>query len=201
MLPPQLKEFQQKSASPASTVGPKKKRRVKTGNQLDTSTPDRHSPDNVSPPKHTHTPVFSSPFSYSPLSYSPLLSPLLSSPLLHLKTAFQQTGSVNVTLTSRPEVHCSTPVAVCRCGCHLSVTLALSPCSQWPTSGTQRSSSAIDHLCRGMSWWIHTHTHTNTNTNTHLCTDTHTHPLSVSEENNSIKHGLLRRWIFVSLTG
>ncbi|XP_012671071.2 golgin subfamily A member 2 isoform X5 [Clupea harengus] len=41
-----LKEFQQKSASPASTVGPKKKRRVKTGNQLDTSTPDRHSPDN-----------------------------------------------------------------------------------------------------------------------------------------------------------
>ncbi|XP_012671057.2 golgin subfamily A member 2 isoform X2 [Clupea harengus] len=42
-----LKEFQQKSASPASTVGPKKKRRVKTGNQLDTSTPDRHSPDNA----------------------------------------------------------------------------------------------------------------------------------------------------------
>ncbi|XP_012671064.2 golgin subfamily A member 2 isoform X4 [Clupea harengus] len=42
-----LKEFQQKSASPASTVGPKKKRRVKTGNQLDTSTPDRHSPDNI----------------------------------------------------------------------------------------------------------------------------------------------------------
>ncbi|XP_076140196.1 golgin subfamily A member 2 isoform X2 [Alosa pseudoharengus] len=41
-----LKEFQQKSGPPPSSVGPKKKRKVKTGNQLDTSTPDRHSPDN-----------------------------------------------------------------------------------------------------------------------------------------------------------
>ncbi|KAG5260559.1 hypothetical protein AALO_G00305490, partial [Alosa alosa] len=42
-----LKEFQQKSGPPPSSVGPKKKRKVKTGNQLDTSTPDRHSPDNI----------------------------------------------------------------------------------------------------------------------------------------------------------
>ncbi|XP_041916064.1 golgin subfamily A member 2 isoform X3 [Alosa sapidissima] len=42
-----LKEFQQKSGPPPSSVGPKKKRKVKTGNQLDTSTPDRHSPDNA----------------------------------------------------------------------------------------------------------------------------------------------------------
>ncbi|XP_030624083.1 golgin subfamily A member 2 isoform X2 [Chanos chanos] len=40
-----LKEFQQKSAPSTGSAGPKKKRKVKGGGQLDTPTADRHSPD------------------------------------------------------------------------------------------------------------------------------------------------------------
>uniref|UniRef100_A0A672LSS6 Golgin A2 n=1 Tax=Sinocyclocheilus grahami TaxID=75366 RepID=A0A672LSS6_SINGR len=44
---PALKEFQQKTTPSAGSAGPKKKRKVKAGDQLDAAA-DRHSPDNVS---------------------------------------------------------------------------------------------------------------------------------------------------------
>uniref|UniRef100_A0AAY4AUR5 Golgin subfamily A conserved domain-containing protein n=1 Tax=Denticeps clupeoides TaxID=299321 RepID=A0AAY4AUR5_9TELE len=42
-----LKEFQQKSVPAASTAGPKKKRKVKNGNEPDATAADRRSPDNA----------------------------------------------------------------------------------------------------------------------------------------------------------
>ncbi|XP_028828494.1 golgin subfamily A member 2 isoform X3 [Denticeps clupeoides] len=42
-----LKEFQQKSVPAASTAGPKKKRKVKNGNEPDATAADRRSPDNI----------------------------------------------------------------------------------------------------------------------------------------------------------